>query len=434
MKMNKKKHLTLDDRMDIQMLLKEGKSFNQIADRIGKNRSTITREIRAHRFLSDSSAGNDCIHRRECELPDQCLKRGAECSPMHRSCRIRCKLCRPGCDRYEKELCSQHDKAPYVCSACPTRTKCWLCKMEYDAKRAQGAYETLRSESRRGISLSEEELGYLDTIVSGKIKQGQSIPVIWEAHKDEMPVSGRTLYTYIDSGLLNAKNLDLRRKVRMPHRKKSGPVLRVDKQCHIGRTFEDYLRYLDENPDAALCQMDSVEGKKGEKVLLTILFKNCDLQLMYLRDRNTAASVIEVFDRFRQILSAEQFQKLFRVILTDRGSEFTNPKRIETDGNTGEIQCKVFYCDPMNSNQKSNCEKNHGLIRYVIPKGTSMDRFTQDDITKLMNHINSYPRKKWNGQSPLDLFIKIYGQEVSLLLGLKKIPSDSIILTPALLK
>ena len=63
-----------------------------------------------------------------------------------------------------------------------------------------------------------------------------------------------------------------------------------------------------------------------------------------------------------------------------------------------------------------------------------MDRFTQNDITKLMNHINSYPRNKWNGQAPLDLFIQIYGQETATLLGLEKIPSDSINLTPALLK
>ena len=109
--------------------------------------------------------------------------------------------------------------------------------------------------------------------------------------KRKMPVSDRTLYTYINSGLLDADNLDLRRKLRMPSRKKSGPVLRVDKQCHIGRSYEDYEAYVAKHPDAAISQMDSVIGRKGGKVLLTILFKNCDLQLMYLRDRNTAASV-----------------------------------------------------------------------------------------------------------------------------------------------
>ena len=427
-----KKHLTLDDRIDIQILLKEGKNFIQIADHIGKDRSTISREIKAHRYLTETTAGNDCIHRIVCDNPKTCKRRDA-CFG-NRSCRIRCKLCRIDCDRYEKESCIRHNKPPYVCSACETKSKCWLTKMEYEAKRAHGAYETLRSESRQGISLAEEDLDYLNSVVSRQIKQGQSIPVIWENYKDEMPISGRTLYKYVEHGLLDAKNLDLRRRVRMPQRKKSGPVLRIDKQCHIGRTFEDYRSYVDENPDAAIVQMDTVEGRKGGKVLLTLLFTNCDLQLMYLRERNTAASVIQVFDHFRERLGNELFQGLFQVLLTDRGSEFTDPIRIETDLVTGELQCKVFYCDPGNSNQKSNCEKNHGLIRYVLPKGKSMDKLTQEDITKMMNHINSYPRKKWNGQSPIDLFTKIYGQQASNKLGLVKIPPESIILTPALLK
>jgi IS30 family transposase len=432
--MNKNTHLTLDDRLEIQLLLKKGENFTWIADSIGKNPTTIAREVKAHRYLSDSSTGNDCIYRNECNLPSECLKRGIKCSPYHRSCRIRCKICRIGCEHYEKEHCNMYDKAPYVCSSCEIKSKCRLDKMVYDAKHAQTAYETMRRESRQGISLSEEELQYLDDTVSKLIKQGQSIPVVWESHKGEMPVSARTLYTYIDSGLLNARNLDLRRKVRMPYRKKSGPVLRVDKQCHINRTFDDFNRYIAENPDVVVSQMDTVEGRKGGKVILTILFTNCGLQLMFLRERNTAASVINVFNYLKHVLSDEQFKRLFQAILADRGSEFTDPKQIETDMDTGEVMCRLFYCDPMNSNQKANCEKNHSFIRYIIPKGTSMDHLSQNDITKMMNHINSYPRKKWNGQSPVDIFIKIYGQEITSQLGLAKIPPESITLTPDLLR
>ena len=125
---------------------------------------------------------------------------------------------------------------------------------------------------------------------------------------------------------------------------------------------------------------------------------------------------------------------LFQVIVTDRGSEFTDPMKIEADPETGEIQCRVFYCDPMNSNQKSNCERNHELIRYVIPKNQAKECYTKEEIRDMMNNINSYPRKKWNGQAPIDLFVKIYGQEAAERLGLEKIPSDSIHLTPALFK
>lgn len=133
-------------------------------------------------------------------------------------------------------------------------------------------------------------------------------------------------------------------------------------------------------------------------------------------------------------LGTEHYKGLFQVILTDRGSEFSDPLKIEADMETGEILCHVFYCDPQNSNQKSNCERNHEFIRYIIPKNKGKDRYTAEEIRTMMNHINSYPRKKWNGQAPIDLFRQIYGEEVTTLLGLEKIPSDSIQLTPALLK
>ena len=180
--------------------------------------------------------------------------------------------------------------------------------------------------------------------------------------------------------------------------------------------------------------MDSVIIHKGGQAILTVLFTNCDLQLMFLREHNTAASVSTIFADLRQRLGPENYKSLFQVVLTDRGSEFSDPMKIETDTETGEQLCRVFYCDPQNSNQKSNCERNHEFIRYLIPKNKGKDAYTGEEIRTMMNHINSYPRKKWNGQAPIDLFIKIYGEESATLLGLEKIPSDSIQLTPALLK
>lgn len=135
----------------------------------------------------------------------------------------------------------------------------------------------------------------------------------------------------------------------------------------MGRTYEDYQAYMAQNPDALVSQMDSVVIHKGDQVILMILLTTCDLQLMFLRERNTAASVTEIFRELRRRLGEAYFSMLFQVIVTDRGSEFTDPMKIKADPETGEVQCRVFYCDPMNSNQKSNCERNHKLIRYVIP-------------------------------------------------------------------
>ncbi len=155
----------------------------------------------------------------------------------------------------------------------------------------------------RGISLTEQELNRINDVISPLLKKGQSLPTICERYRDELPVTIRTIYCYIDAGLLEARNIDLRRKLRRPERKKSGPVLRAGpRKCHIGRTYEDYQAYLAQNPDALVSQMDSVVIHKGEQVILTILLTSCDLQLMFLRERNTAASVTEIFRELRQRL------------------------------------------------------------------------------------------------------------------------------------
>ena len=425
------KHLTYDDRLAIQAGLQQGLKVAQIAKKIGKNRSTVSREIKAHRRLVKTSGGNNCIHHRTCTRIPDCR---SGCFRGKKQCQSACGGCQEGCPDYREEVCADYEKPPFVCNSCDYRLRCRLRRMLYDARYAQQQYEQMLSESRRGISLTEQELNRLNATITPLLKKGQSLPVICERHRDELPVSDRTIYSYIDAGLLDARNIDLRRKLRRPQREKSGPVLRVDRKCHIGRGYEEYEEYMRQNPDAMVIQMDSVVIHKGGQTLLTILFTNCDLQLMFLRERNTARSVTEKFHWLRKVLGDGKFRMLFQVIVTDRGSEFSDPGKIEADIHTGEIQCRVFYCDPMNTNQKSNCERNHELIRYIIPKTRAKDEYTEEEIRKMMNHINSYPRKKWNGQAPIDLFIKIYGQETAALLGLERIPSDSINLTPALLK
>ncbi len=118
--------------------------------------------------------------------------------------------------------------------------------------------------------------------------------------------------------------------------------------------------------DIAVVEMDSVEGRKGGRVLLTIYFRNCELMLAYIRDANTARSVSEVFNHIDTVLGREAFNTLFPIILTDRGSEFSNPISIECDKD-GVIRTKLFYCDPQRSDQKGGCEVTHEMIRRVLP-------------------------------------------------------------------
>ncbi len=269
--------------MSIQAGLQQGLSPAQNAKNIGKDRSTVGREVKAHRRLVVSSKGNSCVHHHTCTRIPQCR---SGCLRGKRQCQTACGGCIEGCQDYQEEFCQEYKRSPFVCNACDHRLRCRLRRMLYDAKYAQEQYEGTLSESGKGISLTEQELDDINELISPLIRQGQSVPVICGNHRAELPVSDRTIYSYIEAGLLNARNIDLRRKMRRPERKKSGPQLRVDRKCHMGRGYEDYQGYMHENPDAMVSQMDSVVLHKGGQVLLTILFTNCDLQLMFLREEH----------------------------------------------------------------------------------------------------------------------------------------------------
>ena len=179
--------------------------------------------------------------------------------------------------------------------------------------------------------------------------------------------------------------------------------------------------------------MDTVEGTKGGKVILTIFLRDCSVQLMFLREAKTAAGVAAAYAHMREVMG-DSFSRVFEVILVDRGTEFTDPSSIEIDQETGEFQCSVFYCDPQQTNQKSRCERNHEFIRYILPKGSCFDNLTQDDVTLMMNHINSLPRASLNARSPYQVFEDKYGSETAAKLGLKYIPLNELCLTPELIK
>lgn len=150
-------------------------------------------------------------------------------------------------------------------------------------------------------------------------------------------------------------------------------------------------------------------------------------------DDKTSNSVLKVFNWLEGILGNELFEKTFPVILTDNGSEFSNPLSLEFN-NEGIGRTRIFFCDPSASYQKGAIEKNHEFIRYVLPKGTSFDELTQKDITKMINHINSYSRTSLNHFTPFDLALLLLDKRVIKKLDLTKVPSNEIQLKPKLLK
>jgi len=409
--------------------------LTKIADELGKAISTISREIIKHSVESDKvhyhRTPNRCIHRMDCDKSYLCSKHYRICKK--KACRL-CEHCNEVCPDYVEEKCAKLFSPPYVCNGCVDEMKCTLIKRFYIPSIAHEEFRKTLVEAREGVNLTEAEHMYLDNLFSPLLLNGQSIHHIWVSNKDKMIRSKRSIYRYVDGSLFSARNIDLPRVVRRKPRKTKPVQFKVDKLCHINRTYIDFKKHLSDNPGIQVIEMDTVEGKKGGKVLLTLHFKGlCDFMLAFIRDHNTAQSVIDVFDRLYKTLGAELFKKLFKCILGDRGSEFTDPSALET-ASDGTERCRIFYCDPQAAWQKANVELNHELIRRVLPKGTSFDHLKQEDIDIMMNHINSYQREKLNNNSPAAMLRSLFGQEVLDLLNVKIIPPNEIILNPRLLK
>lgn len=325
-------------------------------------------------------------------------------------------------------------KPPYACNGCREVKKCTLTKTVYDALEAHRQATEKISQSRSGILSMEGEIARLNEILVPLVKQGQSIHQIYLNHKDELMCSEKTLYNYVDGCLFDIRNIDLPRKVKYRPRYKK-PELKVDRGCRVGRNYHDYEVYMEKHPDTAVVQMDSVIGSKGGKVLLTIYFVNVSLMLGFLREANTSQSVIDIYDGLYQKLGASDFTRLFPVILTDNGSEFSNPKKIENGPEERGFQrTRIYYCNPSAPYQKAEIEAGHEFIRRIVPKGKSFDELTQEDVERMMNHINSYRRKKLNGKSPYEAFSFYYGEELAQKLGCQKVTAGDINLTPGLLK
>jgi len=288
------------------------------------------------------------------------------------------------------------------------------------------------TESRVGANITEDELLALDEVVSPLIRRGQSVHHIVTSHPDHFNISEKSIYRYIDGGLLTAKNIDMPRVCRMRPRKTKPILHKVDRNCRINRTYADYEVLMKETP-VSVVEMDSVIGRVGGKVLLTLMFTSCDFMLAFIRERNTSQSVIDTFNSLFVLLGADTFKSMFPLLLGDNGSEFSNPMKLEFDSN-GMRRTKVFYCDPYASFQKPHVELNHELIRRVLPKSKSFDDLVQDDINLMMSHINSYSREKLSNKSPIELFGFIYGYDTLDKLRISKIPANEILLKPALLK
>ena len=414
--------------------LSAGMSLRSIAKALNMSLSTVSREIAKHSYESFKGCFgriNQCIHRQDCTrtgVCDDCPAKGAPCARCsYRNCNRFCNAC-------EYIDCPQRlQRTAQVCNGCPDEKHCHKRKLFYIASRAQEDYRRTLSESRQGAAIEPWELDYIDELVSPKIKDGQSGHHICVTNAAKLTRHERTIQRYINFGLLSAKRGDLKRACRIRPRKQLAKEYqhKVETGCYVDRTYRDYEKFLSENPGTSSVYMDLVIGRIGGVCLLTLHWLNAVFMVGILIPNKCAENVTAVFDRLYAELGHELFARLFQVVLTDRGTEFSNPSRIEKCAD-GTRKTRVFFSDPMNSNQKSQIERNHELVREILPKGVSFDSLTQEQACLALSHVNAYVRYAQGDRTPYDVFEFLYAEGTAAKLHIKKIDPKEVVLKPKL--
>lgn len=391
--MNEKrgKHLTLEDRIEIQECLSHGMTFKAIGQRLGKDQTTISKEVKRHIKVHTNSF-----------------------------------VTKEGC-------CSRLLKAPFVCNGCQNRSRscCHFPRHLYEAKSAQIEYETLLSEAREGIALNKEGFYRTEEIISNGVKNGQHIYHIMQTHK--LAISSATVYRYIHNGYYSIANIDLPRVVKFKPRRNAAPE-RIPKSVKNGRTYEEFQEFCEAYDIHSHVELDTVIGTVGGKVIMTLHFTAFNFMVGILLENKTSAEVARKIKDLKQQLSQKgfSFSEVFPLLLTDNGGEFCCADVIED--NEDAPLSKLFFCDPHMPSEKPRIEKNHTLFRDIVRKGVSFDNFTQQTVNLIFSHVNAVKRKIFNGKSAYDMFCFSYSHELASALGISFIPAEQVVQSPALLK
>ena len=383
---NKNLHLTVQERIIIEKGIENGSTKAAIALTIGKDKSTVGKEIKKHRELVHKSSYKiNCANMKNCSHNHVC----------------------DNCADFKPFTCNRRDRSPGACNGCSKYTHCRYDKYRYKADFSHKKYREDLVDSRTGINMSYEECKAMADIIVPLIKAGHS-PYHIVTNHPELNISEKTLYNYIENGIFREFGLldiDLRIKTKRKITKKASNKYkkREDKKYLNGRTYDDFINYTAENKNLSVVEMDTVynNGSTGP-FMQTFKFLDYSFMFIFYQEEKTAKSMVEGVDFLEKILGKDLFREEVAIIKTDRGSEFCDAEGFEKEENESR-RTRIFYCDPMASGQKGSLENNHKEIRYICPKENDLKNLglnSQEKANLIVSHINSQSKEHLKGKSP----------------------------------
>lgn len=365
------KHLNEDQRKLISHFLSKKMKLVEMADLLEMDPSSISKEIKRNRILSNKGTLKD-------------------------------------------KFCKHTLRFPYVCNSCQKKYHvCPFPQYKYDSRIAQKTADYKLVTSRQGLNMSEADHHHLDKAIKEGVEDGQSVYHIVKHHPD-ITASVPTVYRLINNHQLSTKRMDLPYAVKYKKRKdlKQYEYKENNRIDRSQRTYLDFLAFQYDRPGHFHVQMDFLGSiKSDKKSILTMTIPSLHYVLLFLVESPSGKKVIDVFDQLETILGTKLFTQVFPFVLTDRDFCFSQFTQIETSLFTQSRRTHLFYCDSFNSSQKANVEQMNKQLRKFFPKGKSIDHLSQERVNEFNQIINNTHIASLSGSTPNEALLKLYGQE-----------------------
>lgn len=204
-----------------------------------------------------------------------------------------------------------------------------------------------------------------------------------------------TLYTYVNRGMLRIKNIDLPEKLR---RKPKVQKDRTHKRLK-GKSIEERPETINNREEFGHWEIDLVIGKQSadDRVLLTLAERKTKKEII----RSIKGKTVEAVHRCIRKLRKEipHFDKVFRSITTDNGSEFA---RLHELGE--QLGIDVYYAHPYSSWERGQNENGNKIIRRFIPKGHMIKKYRKAKVQEIEDWMNAMRRKSLDWKTAEECF------------------------------
>ena len=224
--------------------------------------------------------------------------------------------------------------------------------------------------------------GYSPDAILGQLRQGE--------HNYKTMVCTKTIYNYIEPGLMKVKNIDLLLKCR---RKPKKQRILAHKRL-LGDSIDTRPKEVETRQEFGHYEGDTVVGKDGKSAILTLVERKTKKGFMLSLKDKTSASALKALRRIKRALPAEAIKS----ITFDNGSEFASAHRLKTK------HLGIYFAHPYSAYERGSNEHFNGIIRRFVPKGKNFNKLSQNELNRINNWINSYPRKSLGYKSAQELF------------------------------